>query len=59
MIPGVGQKYGSAFTAMPLSFVVAVSMIKDKIEDNKRRLQDDAENNMLVWATEHGTTTFK
>ena len=37
MVPGIGQKYGPIFTAMPLTFVVLISMIKDKIEDNKRR----------------------
>ena len=58
MVPGIGQKYGPIFTAMPLTFVVLISMIKDKIEDNKRRQQDDAENNAKVLASPKGGNKF-
>jgi len=37
IVPGIGQKYGSIMTCMPLCFVVIVSMVKDKFEDSKRR----------------------
>jgi phospholipid-transporting ATPase len=36
---------GQPTTVPPLMFVVAVSMIKDCLEDRKRRQADDEENN--------------
>lgn len=59
LVPGVGQKNGAVFTCLPLIFVVFMSMIKDKIEDNKRRAQDDAENNQLVLAVPRGGQKFE
>ena len=38
IVPGIGQAYGSLFTAMPLTFVVSISMIKDAYEDRQRYL---------------------
>jgi hypothetical protein len=43
-------------TAMPLFFIVGVSMLKDKYEDNQRRKQDDTENNAVVNAAALGKT---
>ena len=44
LVPGLQDFYGAATTLMPVSCVVAVSMIKDAFEDNKRRKQDNEEN---------------
>ena len=46
-------------TLMPLLFVVGISMIKDAFEDNKRRQQDEAENNMSCEAAPRGTTQLQ
>lgn len=46
-------------TAMPLCFIVAVSMLKDKYEDNQRKKQDDTENNAIVHAAALGKTSFE
>ena len=46
-------------TLMPLLFVVGISMIKDAFEDNKRRQQDEAENNMQCEAAPRGTTQLQ
>ena len=54
LIPGIGQPYGSASTAMPLLFVVAISMFKDAYEDNQRRKQDNEENNFSCEACPRG-----
>lgn len=58
IVPGIGQPNGSLFTMLPLSFVILVSMVKDKIEDGKRRAQDDKDNNQEVLACEPGQTSF-
>ena len=42
-------------TALPLIFVVSVSMAKDLFEDNERRKQDNAENNLQVLAARRGS----
>lgn len=55
IVPGIGQKNGAFMTLMPLCFVVGISMIKDAFEDNKRRSQDEAENNMSCEAAPRGT----
>ena len=58
IVPGIGQPNGSLFTMLPLTFVILVSMVKDKIEDSKRRAQDDKDNNQEVLACEPGDTSF-
>lgn len=47
LIPAINSSGGFFSMAAPLSFVVAVSMIKDIFEDRKRHLADDDENNKL------------
>ena len=47
LVPGLQDFMGAATTLMPLMFIVAVSMIKDAFEDNKRRKQDNEENRMI------------
>lgn len=47
LIPAIKSSGGFLSMAAPLSFVVAVSMIKDIFEDRKRHLADDDENNKL------------
>ena len=42
-------------TAMPLCFVVCISMLKDLFEDRGRGKQDKEENNSRVQAA-HGAT---
>lgn len=37
LVPGLKDLYGAATTIMPLMLIVAVSMIKDAFEDNKRK----------------------
>jgi hypothetical protein len=46
MIPVVGSGYPTLI--MPISFVVALSMIKDGFEDYQRAKSDDEENNRLT-----------
>ena len=57
-VPGLGQPRGSLLTAIPLSIVVSISMIKDIFEDHSRRKQDNAENNQSVEAVPLGTLTL-
>ena len=45
LIPNIGQPRGSVLTAIPLTVVVSISMVKDIIEDLGRHRQDRAENN--------------
>lgn len=58
IIPGIGPPNGSFFSAIPLSFVVGISMIKDIFEDAKRRKQDTIENEMEVQAAERGSKSL-
>lgn len=44
-IPAISDSGGKPALAMPLSFVVGISMIKDIIEDYNRHVQDNKENN--------------
>jgi hypothetical protein len=44
--------------AMPLAFVVIVSMIKDAIEDCRRTKSDKEENNLPTNFCERGKTGF-
>ena len=46
LVPGIGVPFGSVFTAVPLMFMVSISMIKDAFEDHQRRKQDNEENNV-------------
>lgn len=39
---------GKSFMALPLSFVVLVSMFKDAYEDYKRHASDDEENTQVT-----------
>ena len=59
IIPGVGKPYGELYSLAPLLFVVGVSMIKDIIEDNKRRKQDTIENMSDVMAAPLGSKTMQ
>jgi hypothetical protein len=34
LVPGIGVPLGSVFTAVPLMFMISISMIKDAFEDN-------------------------
>jgi len=44
-IPSISISDGKPAMALPLFFVVLVSMIKDAFEDYKRHNSDDKENN--------------
>ena len=59
LVPGLGDVIGAATTLLPLMFVVGVSMIKDLFEDNKRKKQDTAENNIVCYALPRGGKAFK
>ena len=54
LIPNIGPENGAILTALPVMFVVSISMIKDYIEDNNRRKQDNEENNADVEAAHRG-----
>ena len=56
LVPDIGQPNGSLMTAMPLCIVVSISMIKDLVEDNSRRKQDNQENDAAVEAAPRGAT---
>ena len=45
MIPLISTSNGIPVIFLPLSFVIAVSAIKDLVEDLKRHREDDQENN--------------
>jgi len=45
LIPDISSSGGFVSMALPLAFVVGVSMIKDIFEDHKRHVADDEENN--------------
>lgn len=45
LIPQIKSSGGFGSMALPLAFVVGVSMVKDIFEDRKRHLADDEENN--------------
>lgn len=48
MIPQITISNGIPTIAMPLGFVVVVSMIKDIIEDSRRHASDNRENSSKV-----------
>lgn len=48
MIPQISNSQGRPTIAMPLGFVVVVSMIKDIIEDSKRHASDNRENRSKI-----------
>lgn len=58
LMPGLMDLYGSATTIMPLMFIVAISMIKDGFEDNKRRKQDNDENRSPTLVCPRGQQAF-
>ena len=58
LVPGLQDFMGAATTLMPLMFIVAVSMIKDAFEDNKRRKQDNEENRMICSCAPRGGSAF-
>ena len=57
-VPGIGPANGAFFSALPLVFVVGISMVKDAFEDAKRRKQDTFENEMEVHAALRGEKTL-
>ena len=48
LIPEISDSGGVPVLALPLSFVVGLSMIKDIYEDYTRHKQDNDENNRKV-----------
>ena len=55
LIPGISSSSnGAIMTALPLMFVVSISMIKDAYEDYQRAKQDAAENNAECEAVPRG-----
>ena len=45
LIPEISNSGGIPTIALPLGFVIFVSMVKDFLEDWKRTIQDNMENN--------------
>ena len=58
-MPGIGPPNGAFFSALPLVFVVGISMVKDAFEDAKRSKQDKIENEMFVEAAMRGSKTLQ
>ena len=48
MIPMISISDGKPAMAIPLTFVLIVSMVKDIFEDNKRHKSDKSENNQVT-----------
>jgi len=48
MIPEITTSNGIPVSYGPLSFIVAVTMVKDFFEDYKKKKSDDEENNREV-----------
>jgi phospholipid-transporting ATPase len=48
IIPQISITAGQPTIALPLGFVVLVSMVKDIIEDTRRHISDNKENNRKV-----------
>ncbi len=57
-IPNITVTDGSPTTLFPLSFVVAVSMLKDLFEDIKRKRSDKDENERKVLVANLQTKSF-
>lgn len=58
-IKAISDSGGVPILAVPLTFVVGMSMIKDIFEDFKRHMSDNEENNRRVEVSEQGSETFK
>lgn len=50
MVPRISITAGQPTILLPLGFVILVTMIKDIIEDVKRHMSDNRENNSMVLA---------
>ena len=53
LIPEISDSGGVPVLALPLSFVVGISMIKDIYEDYLRHTSDNEENNRKVEVSDH------
>ena len=58
-IPVISDSNGVPILAVPLCFVVGMSMIKDIFEDFKRHMSDNEENNRKVKVSELNSESFK
>ena len=59
MIPVISISGGQPVMLLPLTFVIAVSMIKDIFEDYKRHKSDDNENYQTADVYDMETKSFK
>lgn len=55
MIKPISTSEGAPVMFLPLSFVVAISALKDLFEDFKRHKEDDWENNKKTLRYRNGT----
>lgn len=58
MVPQISISDGKPAMAIPLVFVLLVSMIKDIFEDSKRHKSDNLENNQVTLVFNKHTRTF-
>ena len=58
MIKPISFTQGRPTLALSLSFVLITSMIKDFVEDRKRRIQDEIENNSKVLVLNKSSNEF-
>lgn len=54
MIPQITTTDGHPLVYLPLSIIITVSMIKDFLEDWRRRKEDNKENNSIVKVLRNG-----
>jgi phospholipid-transporting ATPase len=59
MVSQISISDGKPYELLPLSFIVAVTMLKDIYEDMKRHLFDNEENNRVVQVFDSQSLTFK
>lgn len=59
LIPWISEPGGAAAMALPIAFVVGVSMIKDIFEDKKRHKSDNEENSRPTQSIPRGQTAFR
>lgn len=58
LIPGISP-FPIAATALPLTFIIMVTMIKEAFEDYKRHVEDDKANNKEFWRLNTKTETWE
>lgn len=59
MVEKISISSGTPVMALPLSFVVALSMIKDAYEDYKRHKSDKSENESLTQVYNRESNSFE